>query len=208
MTEHVGAGVIGQFLFRHATPRRQDGVVIILLDDVRLDGETDWSCLLHTLLGGPGRRSAPVILSPSLTADSPTPWPYIMRTPGPSPRAMKIRTNMLELFCYIMSGKTYVKWHGLLTDKSCWLWGLDLALHAANFKLEVVDAHPIKHLFAGNTYKQTLPDPYAELEHLKKTRKLIKPAEEKIFAEEVLAPTPTDLDLPALVASGRALLVR
>ena len=164
--EHVGPGFLGQFLYRHAKPRRGDGLVIVLLDDVELHKDTDWTRLLYHLYRSDAKWD---LLSPSLTRQSKYSY-ELMRCPPTKPRMLIRESNFVELFAYIMTGRAYARYHSLLDHRSCRMWGVDLLMSSINLKMGIVDAYPMRHYFAGTPYGPDAPDPYAELERIEKER--------------------------------------
>ena len=171
--EIMGAGIVGQFLYRHVTPAViEDGgydYIILMLDDIEL--------VAAKSEGGEGFNIDRMIrnyehyqfdiLSPSLAAGSKFSHAYMLQQGegvGEDKGVIRI-AQCVEFFFYLMSPSAYQKWWGLLDEKSCWLWGIDYAFYNYGIKAGLMDGMTIVHHIKGASYVAGLPSGYDELEY-------------------------------------------
>lgn len=155
-------GVIGQFIYNYITPAFIEKYenLIILLDDIELNENTN----INKLIEIQNKYNAD-ILSPSLSIDSKYSHSFMLED-----KNKKIRdVNFIELFFYFFNKKSFLKWLGLLNEKSAWLWGIDKSLFFNRFKLLLIDAIPMKHHLRGSALNPNLPNPH--LEHFDSIRR-------------------------------------
>ena len=149
--EKIGPGIIGQFLYKYVQPITvaQYDYVLILLDDIKLI-EFDLSRAIKIY-----KKYSFDILSPGLTKDSKYSYHFMI---GKHRYRKYVRqTNMIELFCYLMSPNAYNKYYSMLDENSRWLWGIDHSLHYQGFKCGIIDRCTMKHYYKGESYCQNLP---------------------------------------------------
>jgi len=156
MHVHKGKGIVGQFIAQHAPLCRTDDALLFLLDDVELQPSFH---LGHALAL---QRSLSLdILSPTLTDDSPTHYPY-MRVGFHPARGVRL-PFACEFFCYLMTGHAFQRWAAHLDPENPWMWGMDLLLTVSfGLRVGMPTFMNAKHHFQGLCY-QTRPeiDPFA-----------------------------------------------
>lgn len=149
------SGIIGQFIYKYikqSLVEKYDNL-IILLDDIELNNNTN----VNKLIELQNKYNAD-ILSPSLTRDSEYSHEFMLQDGN-----NKIRdVNFIELFFYFFNKNSFLKWLGLLDDKSAWLWGIDQSLYFNKFKLLLIDSIPMKHYLRGAATNPNLPSPHLE----------------------------------------------
>lgn len=113
-------GIVGEFVAASfADPPPTFSHTCILLDDVELQPDVDWRAAADALdaLGID-------VLSPTLTADSPTCFAY-MKAGGSATIDV---VSACELFCYLATPAALATWVAHYSADNPWVWGMDLIL--------------------------------------------------------------------------------
>ena len=152
------SGIIGQFIYKYIkqTIVKKYNNLIIMLDDIELNINTN----INKLINLQNKYNVDII-SPSLSRDSEYSHDFMLQDTVNN----KIRdVNFMELFFYLFTQKSFLKWFELLDEKCAWLWGIDQSLYFNKFKLFLLDPIPMKHYLKGCGYKTSNINP--EIEHL------------------------------------------
>jgi hypothetical protein len=162
--EHLGKGIIGQFLYNYITPNfvEKYDYVVLILDDVELNYDTDFNIIFknyenyqYDIVG------VPISLDSVYSHE-------LMRVVNKASDYIR-RTNMLELFMNVMNKNKYIEFYKkFLNNESTWLWGIDLSFYYNNFKCGLIDRYYAKHYYKGESHTQNLPSPWVELQNNKK----------------------------------------
>jgi hypothetical protein len=152
------SGYVGDFLRRWVTPKDIEGFdyVLALLDDFELVKEGwDWEELIRV------KEDLKLdLISPVLTSESPTPYPY-MRVVPEQGRVVKMGPAC-EFFCYFMDRHAWARYHVHLDPCNPWMWGYDTLLQR-QFGLRVGRLNWMlgHHYFSGTCYgEHPTHDPY------------------------------------------------
>ena len=153
--ETLEKGVIGQFIYKYIKHEIVNNYnnVIVMLDDIQLDNNTNLSELIHIQ-----KKYNVDIISPSLTCDSQYTYRFMLK----DSHNMIRDVNFIELFFNLFTKNSFIKWLNLLDGNTSWLWGIDKSLYFNNFKMFIIDTIPIKHYLKGNSYNISLPNPQQE----------------------------------------------
>jgi len=182
LTIHREPGIVGEFIGKHASalqaansqpePQAKPTHILMLLDDVELQPSFNLAqaiqiqeyCLLN-------------ILSPTLTDESATFYPYMRSSYGPlfsvgaAPPASQLPpgnaahpplvplvplvriTSACEMFCYLMPTPSFMAWCAHLDPANPWLWGMDLLLtYKFKFRVGMVPFMTATHHFQSLCY--------------------------------------------------------
>lgn len=150
-------GIVFQYIYRYITPAFLEAggyyFVHFLMDDCTLHPDYDLADTLQIYLD-----TGVDILQHSLARAEQSSHGGVMvgsTMPG-------TYTSFIEFFTYVMSRENYGKYYGLLNEKSCWGWGLDLILSRLGFKLYLLNRYPISHHIQNSSYRGSLPSPHKE----------------------------------------------
>ena len=165
ITFHRGKGIVGDFLYCHRHFDQGVDYVLVLLDDVELSPNFHLGRAIDLL-----DEHKLDILSPALTDDSPTSYPYMRQTEGeqaegaasqPFKRHLRILAAC-ELFCYLTTRTAFRTWTNHMQPWNPWLWGMDLLLHVRfGLRVGMPNFMTARHHFQGTAYAQHTKDPHS-----------------------------------------------
>lgn len=142
-------GIIGQFLLKYAHPEEvaAHGAthVAILMDDVELLPGVDFRVMLGVL-----KKMAGHVVSPVLTSDRPSPWPFMNHRPHEAP-GTAIRAGACELFFMVMPLPGYARYFSGLDWRNPWCWGVDLSMQARGLSSILFNDMQVRHWFTGGS---------------------------------------------------------
>lgn len=150
-------GYIGQFYYKYVTPDviKDYDHCMLLLDDVRLHIFNMDKVLQMQ------KKYEYDILSPSFNEKSKT-HEYMKST-------FKNEIHNItgiELFCYIFTKDSYLRYYNILNDESAFLWGIDYNLGILDFKCGIIQTMVAEHCISGVCYnKKGAPDAFIEMEN-------------------------------------------
>jgi len=159
ITFHRGKGIVGDFLYCHRHFNKDVDYVLILLDDVELSPNFDLAYAIDLI-----KEHKLDMLSPALTDDSPTPYPYMRQSGIATPQNEPFRKHMrilsaCELFCYLMTRSGFETWSNHIVTWNPWLWGMDLLLHVRfGLRVGMPNFMTARHHFQGTVYTQHTKD--------------------------------------------------
>ena len=139
--EYVEKGLLGEKIYKYVKPESvTEEYVLILLDDVKLTDEVNINTLLqYQHLYGID------IISPGVYNAS-----HAYMEPLDKPCIRKVET--LELFFYLMTRDSYVKYHSLYDNNTRWAWGIDACLVKKGLTSGIVDNMKLHHLLSKVSY--------------------------------------------------------
>ena len=149
---HYAPGIVGQFIKKHMPLSGHESLaydaILIFLDDVELQPSFNMYEAINIQ-----KELGIDIISPTLTADSPTPYPY-MRQHYTNYDKTSIRVTFgCEMFCYLMTPAAFATWTSHLDPENPWLWGMDLLLTLKfNMKVAMLPFMTAKHHFQSLSY--------------------------------------------------------
>lgn len=162
LTIHRAPGIVGEFIEKHTKSIDHDvHFVLILLDDVELQPSFNLDQAIQI------QETYKIdILSPTLTDNSATFYPYMRSTYGPMyshlpsdnteyPCIVPLLriTYACELFCYLMPVASFLAWSAHIDLANPWLWGMDLLLsHAFNLRVGMIPFMTATHYFQKSSY--------------------------------------------------------
>jgi hypothetical protein len=168
ITFHRGRGIVGDFLYCHRHFDQGVDYVLVLLDDVELSPNFDLALAIDLV-----NEHKLDILSPALTNDSPTSYPYMRQTQSgdteveggtkatPFVRHLRI-LSACELFCYLTTRSAFRTWTNHMQPWNPWLWGMDLLLHVRfGLRVGMPNFMTARHHFQGTAYAQHSKDPHS-----------------------------------------------
>lgn len=155
--EMFESGVVGQYLYKYVTPDIVDkyDYVLVLLDDIELSANVNIDKIIVNYT-----KYKYDILSPILTPTSYYSHPHMLQR---FTEPVIVNPPFVEFFCYLMNPNGYRKWYNLFNEKSCWLWGIDLAQRPQNIRVGMIQHMTMHHHIHGGSYKTTLPCPRIEM---------------------------------------------
>jgi len=147
---HYAPGIVGEFIGKHRHESLAYNAILIFLDDVELQPSFN----MHEAISIQ-KEHAIDIISPTLTADSPTPYPYMRQNYKEcdvSPPSIRL-TFGCEMFCYLMTPTAFATWASHLDQENPWLWGMDLLVTLKfNLKVAMLPFMTAKHHFQSLSY--------------------------------------------------------
>lgn len=156
-------GIVGDFIRELVTPHvlQAEGhdYLILLLDDVEILTQPDWTRLLVIK-----ELSGAHLLSPTLSHDSAKiVYDYTKHVIN-APYTARL-TTVMEFFCFLFDCKSYTeRYYPLLDDKNPWMWGIDLCLYYhGGVRPAQVNGWVIKHHYAGESYGGCGRDPQQDM---------------------------------------------
>ena len=138
-------GIIGQFLYKYITSQTIIGFshIMIVMDDIEVFDDFDINFYLS-------KTEECDIISPCLTNDSLYSHDYMLQSNGNGNGLIQVKS--LELFMYIMSHDSYIRYYDTFFDKFVsWLWYIDIIFAVKGFKCLLNFDNAVKHHYRGSS---------------------------------------------------------
>lgn len=148
------SGVLGNNILKHVPPtivkNGNYNHVMILLDDVLIDKKTiHWEQMIIMQ-----SKLEFDIISPTLAKREMSHWEYmsIPLTQLPDKELIIRIMRRCELFCYLMTPKSYGIWYSHLDIENPWLWGMDLILNTCfGLRIGMFQQMKMHHMYSNHT---------------------------------------------------------